>query len=292
MEVRRFEDPEAYAELALPFLMRASGRHNLFLGILDLLQRRPEVYESFHLWAVEAHRNVVGAALQTPPHNVVIAEPTDPSAITALVDVVATTPGGRPPGVVGGLPEAKDFATSWVARSGGQVEVSTRQGIYELTSVRSRGAAKGAPRQAVRGDLELLAAWHEAFIAEAAPQFIGDPGSRRRRMEAAIDDGGYWLWEDGGRAVSMTGVSPAPPRGARVGPVYTPPEDRRRGYATALVAYASARELAGGRSACYLHTDLANPTSNDIYVQIGYDWVCEAVDLRFVDQSQSGGVGV
>jgi len=33
------------------------------------------------------------------------------------------------------------------------------------------------------------------------------------------------------------------------------------------------------------------PTSNAIYQRIGYGWVCEAVDLRFVDQSQSGGTG-
>jgi uncharacterized protein len=73
--------------------------------------------------------------------------------------------------------------------------------------------------------------------------------------------------------------------------VYTPTADRRRGYATALVARVSAEQLASGRTACYLHTDLANPTSNAIYARIGYEWVCEAVDLRFVGQSQSGGTG-
>ena len=70
---------------------------------------------------------------------------------------------------------------------------------------------------------------------------------RRRRLEQVLGDGGYWLWEDAGEPVSMTGVSPAPPGGARVGPVYTPRPLRGRGYATALVAHVSAEALAARR---------------------------------------------
>jgi predicted GNAT family acetyltransferase len=79
----------------------------------------------------------------------------------------------------------------------------------------------------------------------------------------------------------MCGVHPAPPVGARIGPVYTPPELRGNGYATALVAAASQEQLDAGEPACFLGTDLANPTSNAIYQRIGYEWVCEAIDLRF-----------
>jgi predicted GNAT family acetyltransferase len=207
-----------------------------------------------------------------------------------LADAIVAA-GVRPPGVVAALPEAETFAEAWTGRLGQIAEPSTRQGIFELSSVRDEGDASGAPRRATRDDLDLLAAWHDDFVAEAVPHVIGDAEMRRRRIEAAVDEGGYWLWENDGRPVSMTGVAPAPPGAARVGPVYTPQGDRRRGYATALVAHVSAYELAAGRSRCYLHTDLANPTSNDIYMRIGYDWVCEAVDLRFVDQSQSGGTG-
>jgi predicted GNAT family acetyltransferase len=290
MDVRRTEDPSAFARDVLPLLLRSPARHNLMLGILDLIQRRPEVYPTYHLWSVTDGAELVGAALRTPPHNLVLAEPDRPEAIGALVDAIAGS-GEEPPGVVGALPEARAFGDAWSDRVGGLVETSTRQGVYALSSVRDPGDASGAPRRATADDLDLLAGWHEDFITEAVPLLVGDAAMRLRRMEAAVEEGGYWLWEDGDRPVSMTGASPAPPEGARVGPVYTPVQDRRRGYATTLVAHVSAHELAEGRSACYLHTDLANPTSNDIYMRIGYDWVCEAVDLRFVDQSQSGGTG-
>ena len=57
--------------------------------------------------------------------------------------------------------------------------------------------------------------------------------------------------------------------------MYTPPELRGRGYATALTAELSQRLLdgrlfEGGRRFCFLYTDLANPTSNAIYERIGY----------------------
>ncbi len=57
---------------------------------------------------------------------------------------------------------------------------------------------------------------------------------------------------------------------APVGPVYTPPEHRRRGYASAGVAAVSRLALDGGADHCMLSTDLANPTSNSIYQALGY----------------------
>jgi hypothetical protein len=62
---------------------------------------------------------------------------------------------------------------------------------------------------------------------------------------------------------------------ARVGPVYTPPPDRGRGYAGSAVAALSRRALAEGADRCALFTDLANPTSNKIYAQVGYRRLCD-----------------
>jgi hypothetical protein len=48
-----------------------------------------------------------------------------------------------------------------------------------------------------------------------------------------------------------------------------------------VTAAVSERQLAGGRTFCFLYTDLANPTSNRIYMDIGYKPVCESVDYDF-----------
>jgi GNAT superfamily N-acetyltransferase len=279
MHARGVEDPVAYAETVLPFLLRAPARHNLFLGILDTLQRRPTIYPAFHLWLVEDGGKVVGAALQTPPHNIAIAEPGAPGAVEALVAAMGEA-GIRPPGVVGGVEEARAFADAWCARLGGDHVTMNRQGVYELMAIRDAGAAEGAARLATEEDLPLLLAWHADFVAEAVPDHVGDDDAMRRRLTALVADGGFWLWASGD-IVSMTGASAEPPAGVRIGPVYTPPSRRGHGFATALVAHASAHALAHGIARCWLHTDLANPTSNAIYQRIGYEWVCEATELRF-----------
>lgn len=280
MDVRRIDDPEEYADLVVPYLLREAGRHNLALGVLDTIRRSPAIYPVAHLWAVVDEGAVVGAALQTPPHNLIVAAVAVDDATTALVEAVAAA-GVRPPGAVGARPEADRFAEVWCARNGGRATVITEQGIYALTEVRDEGDAPGEPRRATEVDLDLLDRWTSDFLDEAVPHHLDDIGMRRRRLEQVVAEGGYWLWSDAGAPVSMTGAHAAPPAGARIGPVYTPAEHRGRGYATALVAATSAARLAAGATACYLHTDLANPTSNAIYRRIGYDWVCEAVDIGF-----------
>jgi GNAT superfamily N-acetyltransferase len=280
MEVRRYDDPAAFADRAMPRLLSDPGRHSLCFGIVHTLQRDPSVYRSFVLLAAEEDDAVRGLAIRTAPFGVVIARPDTDEALVALADAaVELAPDA--PGVVGARPEADAFAARWIERRGGSLAIENRQGLFELRAVRERGDAPGEMRTARDDDLPLLIAWTDAFMREAVPGHPADEATRHRQIERIHADGGFRLWEVEGRAVSLTGVHAAPPVGARIGPVYTPTDERAHGYATALVAAASEEQLAAGRSACFLSTDLANPTSNAIYRRIGYDWVCEAIDLRF-----------
>jgi len=90
-----------------------------------------------------------------------------------------------------------------------------------------------------------------------------------------------YLWVVDGEPVSMVGVSGETPNGIRVAPVYTPSGLRGRGYASALTAAVTQKQLDGGKRYCFLFTDLANPTSNHIYRSIGYEPVADASDYRF-----------
>jgi predicted GNAT family acetyltransferase len=89
------------------------------------------------------------------------------------------------------------------------------------------------------------------------------------------------LWCVDGVPVSMAGSTGPTPHGIRIGAVYTPPEYRQRGYASACVAYLSQMMLDSGRKFCFLFTDLSNPTSNHIYQQIGYEPVCDVDNYVF-----------
>jgi uncharacterized protein len=61
------------------------------------------------------------------------------------------------------------------------------------------------------------------------------------------------------------------PNTVGIGAVYTPPQFRKRGYASVAVATLSQQLLDSGRRSCFLYTDLSNPTSNAIYARLGYE---------------------
>jgi hypothetical protein len=119
---------------------------------------------------------------------------------------------------------------------------------------------------------DLLIAWMREFVIEAG--LIG-AAQAEQMVDARLREQGLMVWDDG-EPVSLVGVNPAVAGVVRVGPVYTPLHFRRRGYAGSAVAAISRRALAGGADRCMLFTDLANPTSNKIYAEVGYrrcgDW--------------------
>lgn len=278
MEVRVVDDPAAFLEQAGALLLEDEARHNLMLGLASTLRDYPERYPDFGLWLVEQDGEPVGAALRTPPHNLVLARARDDNAVDALAEAVDD----ELPGVVGGLPEVEQFADVWAARNGVTPRRVFAQGIFALEQVEPVAGVPGAMRMASSADRPLLLEWFLAFGIEALP---GRPDAERLVQELdhrlSADDAGVALWEDGD-AVSLAGFGGPTPNGIRIGPVYTPPELRGRGYASALVAELSSSLLAGGRRFCFLYTNLANPTSNKIYERIGYVRVCESAEIEFV----------
>jgi predicted GNAT family acetyltransferase len=78
--------------------------------------------------------------------------------------------------------------------------------------------------------------------------------------------------------VHLTGVNPPSFGVARIGPVYTPTSQRRRGWASAGVSDVCARLLREGVTPC-LFTDQANPTSNAIYQRLGFTPVTDMANL-------------
>jgi hypothetical protein len=259
------------------------------------LIRRPETYPNFHLW-VAVDEVPLGAVLQTPPYNLVLARPRSDAALDALAEA-ALADGDVVPGVSGALPEAETFAELWAARAGGTWTGRMAQGIYACDAVRAVTDAPGVARIAVAEDFDrvfpLVEAFaEEALIAAAVRDRHRDEATTRARLDDAPARGGFWLWQDEGRIVSISGHGGSTPTGIRIGPVYTPPEHRGRGYATALVHAQTTWLLANAVQRCFLYTDLANPTSNGVYRRIGYEQVCEAVEIGFEPaQPQSGGVG-
>jgi GNAT superfamily N-acetyltransferase len=275
MDVVAPADAAAFLERADPLLLADEARHNLLLGIAGTVRDRPEAWPDHGFWLAVDSGTVAGAALRTRPLSLVVARGSD-AAVAALARAI-----DEPlPGVVGAVPEVDRF----VEARGAAAEVRFRQGVYALGEVVPARPVPGARRSAGAADVPLLRSWWRAFAVEA----LGEPDPDESRLAADVDRklsdpaGGVALWEDAGRPVCAVGFGNPTPSGIRIGPVYTPPEARGRGYASALTAEVSAEQLAGGRRFCFLYTNLANATANRIYTAIGYRLVCESVEYAFV----------
>ena len=284
MHAERLEDAAEFLTEAGPLLLADEARHNLILGIAGTIRDSPDVYPLRSLWIVRKEGRPVAAAIRTPPYNLILARPESPVALEALADGIAE----ELPGVNGCVPEAEEFAELWAERSGARPRTNMRQGIYALQQVRPLPAVPGSARVATLDDRDLVLRWWIAFGDEVLHE--GGPG--RENAEAMVGHRlaargrGFLLWEDAGDVVSIAGWGGATPNGIRIGPVYTPPELRRHGYATALTADLSqslldGRLFDGGRRFCFLYTDLANPTSNAIYERIGYVRAAESAEILF-----------
>lgn len=283
MEVLRFDDPRTFLEVARPLLAadpETEARNNLILGVAATAAERSGLYHEYRGWVGFADGRPVVAASRTPPFHAILAEPRSSAALEALVDAMLRDD-PETPGIVGNEPSVGRAVERWASRTGARVAVTQRHGVYALTEVADVPRPAGASRVAGPTDRPLLLGWLHDFAEEAGLGAPGDPTFLERMVDTRLERGWLWLWEDGGAPVSLAGCSGPTPSGIRVGPVYTPPERRRRGYATALVAELSRALLAEGHRACFLYADLANPTSNAIYARIGYRRVCDSAEIRF-----------
>jgi GNAT superfamily N-acetyltransferase len=231
--------------------------------------------------------DVAGAFLHTPQFPVVLTA----VAPAVAAELAAVTLADRPLPGVNAQPEvAEAFAAAWQkahrGRVGGRadiradVRVHVSQRLYRLAELSwPDPAPDGTARTAAGSDVPLLADWFTAFAFEVHD--MGRGVDQAAAVRERVSYGGITIWEAGGRPVAMAGATRQVARMARIGPVYTPPERRGRGYGSAATAAASAGLLEAGAEDVLLYTDLANPVSNSIYQRIGYRAVEDRIVLAF-----------
>jgi GNAT superfamily N-acetyltransferase len=265
-------DAEEFAAGAEAFLAARIERNVMATVLINIRGEHPAAgWDSLFACGVDARGEVRAAALRTSPWPMLVTE-LDPGDADALLEVwLDADP--EPPGVNGLAPAARAVATRWALRTGGQARVKTRQAMHVLEAVSDPPRpAVGELRPGDPVDRELLGGWMREFSEE-----VDIPGADRAAeiVDAQLMRGRLFVWHDG-EPVSLVSTSPTVAGVTRIGPVYTPPELRRRGYASSAVAAVSRQALAAGAQRCALFTDLSNPTSNKIYADVGYrriaDW--------------------
>ena len=103
-----------------------------------------------------------------------------------------------------------------------------------------------------------------------------DPKPDRDKLEQEVVNQPYFLWERGGRPVSMAKIAREHRDFATISLVYTPPDLRGQGYASAVTAGVARAALERGKSMTCLYADLRNPAANRVYTNIGFRPECDA----------------
>ncbi|WP_380167846.1 GNAT family N-acetyltransferase [Jannaschia sp. R86511] len=285
MEVRR-GSPSELLDRCASLLVADAVSTNVVATVATAEAARGEALSAY-LW-LERDGEPTAVAVVTPGLPVALSRCDDDEA-AAFADALHDS-GDDVVGAAGPDGSARAFVRRWTGRTGTVVTREMRQGVYVCDEIQRPAGVLGASRLAASTDAALVTGWLRDFAVEAGldpapPHLVTTMLAGRRAhlwtVPAAHVAGAKVVSENvADDTVALLAVRTSRAGMARVGPVWTPPDQRRRGYASALTAEVTAQVLARGHRAM-LFTDLDNPTSNGIYQAIGYRRVGDAAMLRF-----------
>ncbi len=284
ISIIRDESPQVFLNEAEKCLYENEPSNSLMLGICgNLIRSNSTQAVAPVLLRVLRDHSTVTAAIQTPPANLVLT-----NASKSDLDLIAQylkDHGADFPGVVGPAEEVAHFASVWAKMNGKKPMLGMSQKIYKITEVKIPYTL-GSMRLATQSETAQIAQWLSEFAIESLPVKEQRPLSELQTHAArAISAGQIYVWSVEGRLTTMAMASRPTRNGISISAVYTPKHLRKNGYASALVARLSQHMLDTGKEFCVLYTDLANPTSNRIYQNVGYKEVSDSKYVIFEDPS-------
>ena len=271
ISVRVCPDPRLVIDEAGDLLAGDPVGHNVVgTKLADAIRYR----EPGRYWIGLADGVPAGVAVQQPADGPVAVAPMPAELVEAIADAIDAD-GVAPPGVSGPARTAAHFAKVWGRLRKITAVPMSAERVYEVRNVRFPDGVDGSQRPAAEADLGLLLSWLPGF--EPGAGWAGtDPAAIfvTRRLAA----GDVWIWDDDG-PVSMAARTDAVAGVSRIQAVNTPPELRRRGYASAGVAALSADVLARG-SRCVLSANVSNVVANSVYQRLGYQPVIDVLSYQ------------
>jgi FR47-like protein len=263
-------DPAEITALLEPLLATHPVRNTVFSSVIaGLAGPDADGWCAYH----PGHADVLAVRSQRHTPIVVTAGWDD---FETLADAVAAQ---RPVALGGPVPEVEALVGLLGSR-GLPATARIDERLFRLDDLTEPPAPAGAARPATLEDRDLLVKWFGLFEVEVF-------GSVRPGVDAAtiIDRAlqrlRFWLWTDADdRVCAMAARHPVVYGVARIGPVYTPLDLRGHGYGSAATAEAT-RDVLADAAVPVLYTDLANPTSNKIYQQLGYYAVEDRTQVSF-----------
>ena len=136
-------------------------------------------------------------------------------------------------------------------------------------------------RTATENDRKILTRYIKEFHKEALEEEKSDEYVNEK-FDAYLERG-YYVLEKDRKIVCQAVIGRELLKGKSISGVYTPKEERGKGYAYNLVYELSKKCLDEGAEYGVLYTDAGNPISNHVYEKIGYVKRVECEELEFYE---------
>lgn len=170
---------------------------------------------------------------------------------------------------ISGKPEfVKYFADKYSRMLGISYKVSLGMESYQCPKVIKPQNVKG---KLIRAELKHLDIVSDFWVGFGFWCF-GVTVTKESQIPSAeemIKSGNLFLWEVNEKICSMVNIAHKSKRYVRINNVYTPPEERKKGYASAAVAELSS-SLCNEGLIPMLYADIKNSNSNSVYKGIGF----------------------
>ena len=281
VEVTAFENGHNFLQAA-GLLLENEAEYSLMLGLCQSQLRSETAGVKYQCHLVQQAGTVLGAAVLTEKSLILTRMP-EPVLLQLARNLEAQKI--VLPAAVGPAQSADSFARIWSQLALQQRKLGMSQKIYQLTAVKWPPPVPGRFGLATDKNVATLATWLVDYTNEALPH---EPLSKNQALtfaERKVKNQEVFLWlgfDDRPMAMCLSGRPTD--NGVSISGVFTPKEFRRQGAASAVVAHTSATQLAKGKSFCVLYTDVANPTSNRIYAQIGYTEIATSKQYLFIPE--------
>ncbi len=284
MKVTLLESASEFLTRTEPLRAADPFRTNLLGSVASSVAKGSRTYEKYFWWVIDDESGkVAGAAMRTAPHGMVLS-PMSFKAARELALAVAIQDTDLPE-IAGPSMVVREFIAAY--RGSGTSESKRPEEevghhlLYALGTLRIPPLL-GSIENAQRDEFGRIYAWVTDFGNEVGILMPNPTES----LEDGFNRNSWRFWRVDDEIVSMAGYASLveTPSGVvgRIGPVYTPPPHRRQGYAGMLTAQLS-QELVNLGAQVMLYTDAKNPTSNGVYLRLGFELIGENKRFKFVD---------
>lgn len=276
LRLNTFNDIQSFKNEVIPYLEQDEIVNNLALGLLLAVKNEPPIVMA----TLTRDEKIVLVLFQTSPKQIILSKAKEltQEEIQQLSKILDDKL-DEIPGFIGEKGLTNQLAKEISILRNKQPFIQMNQRLYGLGKIEKKASNNG---RLIKMELENL-----PLVKEWVYQFCIDINEMMNIEEAEvkakdlIEKGRVYGWEVDGELVSMANASRPTKTNITINFVYTPLTERKKGYATSCVSALTEIMLNTGLKTTSLYTDLDNPTSNKIYMEIGYKPIMDSIVIHF-----------